>query len=575
MSLRRVSEGKALIVVPTVDGGGKQVEAPPLEVVEEEAFSDSISQILARDFFPELPKLRAFNEWLDAVQSRDYAKMSEVKAKWRRMGMWSTFLALSPIPLLLPSSVAFRVLTPAFVEGKKRIHSSMVTPVGLRSGLGLETPSGSAKRFKHTETYDAAPHSNDESQLLIDAKTMSLDAFLGKYTSEDDASFSNLLEKEVTEARRVFHDAYEMAAVVHREMVAKGRQVGWKSYDPSHAGVLTIPESLPRTFTPNEMKMGDKAIIPENTRFPESGPSWKHRKATGNLDSHSSASTSEKSGDSPHSSGFKTAFPRSTSGTNTGPTQGDANASGRAQASIGNLDAQLYERILRGRRGEASGTGFLGLEGEGGMRGGAFQNEELDDDSVPRVKGYAMVSMPTLRAGEVDQSPLMTWGEVEGEAVKLDENGLPLENAAFVDDAHRFLSTISTSTSSIAPSAMKRLPEGSGEGDASSSGFRVPDVSDKSAALTQLLTKRRKMMSPNTHRSEQVDGRGAGAGFGSGTPLSSPLVQQRLQMMTPDLQLRSSYNTPTTMSGATSLRGATTTSSARSTPLHTPTNFFE
>jgi protein DGCR14 len=86
MSLRRISENKALILVPTADGGGKLVEAKPQEVVEEETFVDSVSSILDRDFFPELPKLRAYNEYLDAVQARDYAKMAEVRFKWRQVG---------------------------------------------------------------------------------------------------------------------------------------------------------------------------------------------------------------------------------------------------------------------------------------------------------------------------------------------------------------------------------------------------------------------------------------------------------------------------------------------------------
>jgi protein DGCR14 len=112
MSLRRLGENKALIVVPTTDGGGRQVEAPPQEVVEEETFVDSISSILDRDFFPELPKLRAYNEWLDAVQARDFAKMAEIRAKWRTRGMLPIFCFPSfqfPFP---PSNDALADLFP-------------------------------------------------------------------------------------------------------------------------------------------------------------------------------------------------------------------------------------------------------------------------------------------------------------------------------------------------------------------------------------------------------------------------------------------------------------------------------
>lgn len=86
MSLQRVSDPKALTLVSTSDGGGKLELAPPQKVVEEEPFVDSINSILDRDFFPELPKLRAYNEWLDAVQSGDFAKMAEVRSRWRQSG---------------------------------------------------------------------------------------------------------------------------------------------------------------------------------------------------------------------------------------------------------------------------------------------------------------------------------------------------------------------------------------------------------------------------------------------------------------------------------------------------------
>lgn len=58
------------------------MKAPAQVVVEEEAFVEGIESILARDFFPHLPKLRLYNQWLDARQSNDLVKMAQIKALW-------------------------------------------------------------------------------------------------------------------------------------------------------------------------------------------------------------------------------------------------------------------------------------------------------------------------------------------------------------------------------------------------------------------------------------------------------------------------------------------------------------
>ena len=43
----------------------------------------SLNKIIQRDFFPELPKLRAQHEYLDAVEHNDVEKLREISARYQ------------------------------------------------------------------------------------------------------------------------------------------------------------------------------------------------------------------------------------------------------------------------------------------------------------------------------------------------------------------------------------------------------------------------------------------------------------------------------------------------------------
>jgi protein DGCR14 len=332
----------------------------------------------------------------------------------------------------------------------KRSYSSIETPAIISHGLAQETPIPNSKRPKLIEEFSEEIHGLDDSQLSQDAKSLTLDEFLTKYTSEDDASFSKLIDKEVTEARRIYHEVYDKAAMVHEKMMAEGKLIGWKGYDSTHSSVLSFPTGLALTFTAAEMKSGEKAVVPENTRFPEGGPSWNQPKQQ-----ITSASSSE-----PSIGGFKAPLP----------------------LTSGNLDAQLYDRLLKEKRGDFGGQNHL------------FENAELNG---PQIKGYGMVSTPKITPSNVDASPMITWGEID-EVAKLDEFDLPV-----------------ILKPSDAPS---------------SSGFTVPAPSHRTLLANQIMKKSSGKKKDSNLKSPILTRAGG---------LKTPLFQ-----MTPDTQLRSSYASP-------------------------------
>ena len=123
-------------------------------VLEEDEYTEALSHIIARDFFPSLIHLDATNEYLDALQARD---PHLINASVRRLD------EISSTPLL---------------SKRRRTDSECLTPYGISS----QTPSrtdGETERKR--ARYD---------------KDLSLDTFQARYTSEDNSSFTQILDEE-------------------------------------------------------------------------------------------------------------------------------------------------------------------------------------------------------------------------------------------------------------------------------------------------------------------------------------------------------------------------------------------
>ena len=124
-------------------------------VLEEDEYTEALSEIIARDFFPSLVHLDATNDYLDALHSRDPHLINASVRKLQEISSTPTPRHRGQTPSETPYYAAGRSETP------------------------LRTPRGepSAKRRR----YDT---------------DMSLDNFQAKYTSEDNSSFTEILDDE-------------------------------------------------------------------------------------------------------------------------------------------------------------------------------------------------------------------------------------------------------------------------------------------------------------------------------------------------------------------------------------------
>lgn len=136
----------------------------PKKIIDEETYTDALSKIIARDFFPGLLESETQQEYLDALESKDKSWINNASRRLKQ------------------------VMTPGRQQRLKR-------PVQVSTPLpGGQTPVGYAGDTPMT-TVTTAPSAVEDTLPQVDTN-MSLGAFQAKYTSEDNESFYKLLDKQ-------------------------------------------------------------------------------------------------------------------------------------------------------------------------------------------------------------------------------------------------------------------------------------------------------------------------------------------------------------------------------------------
>ncbi|KAI1468507.1 nuclear protein DGCR14 [Daldinia caldariorum] len=240
----------------------------PKKVLDEDSYTDALSQIIARDFFPGLLESETQQEYLDAIESKDPAWISSASRRLQQ------------------------VMTPG--QRNTRRGTSLAPGAQTPRGFVGDTPVSVA-----TESTASSLKEKDE----IDTN-MSLGAFQARYTSEDNESFYKLLDKQnskkaekyawlwtgnklpskmqikqkeveakLLESRSLTDDGFKRDRLAIKDREEKPAQPDtWKSL-PNNS-LMFVPEGIEDSMetraqrAENESRAAPKGVNYENTRLP-------------------------------------------------------------------------------------------------------------------------------------------------------------------------------------------------------------------------------------------------------------------------------------------------------------------
>ncbi|KAG7199994.1 hypothetical protein KM043_014418 [Ampulex compressa] len=288
-----------------------------------------MGEIIQRDFFPHLDKLQAQNQYLDALEQNDVKRMRELYEKYSS-GRPATERPFSPATFETPLRKE---------ESEDEQFATDKTPKNVTENV---------------KTKDA-PAENKAG----------LDDYLSAYTSEDNASFEEMMVEAEKKRRLKFTWLYEPEEkskvlaiennsdrpIAIEDKDSRPAMLDTWSYKNRNF-IMYVPDGV--ELTPDEridMAKRRQSVMHENTRLRTNPFNEQQNKETIN----ELAKSQSKAND-----------------------------------------------------------GKIGVDGK-----------EVVRNATPRVNGFSFVATPSPRPGECE-SPLMTWGHIEGTPFRLDGSDTPL-----------------------------------------------------------------------------------------------------------------------------------------------------
>ncbi|XP_049849769.1 splicing factor ESS-2 homolog isoform X2 [Schistocerca gregaria] len=245
MTPKTVSSGKTLVLVRDENGSGSLLPAPSPQVLDEDVYTKKIDQIVQKDYFPDLPKLKARVEWTSAARYQNILAMEEIKKGMGDGQKFSTGATYGGLP------------------------ESLQSPSSGRESLEVAKGGGVDDRG-----LDVALLERQEIPEEGQAEDMSLDEFIVKYTSEDDASFFSLVEKESMASKKRLWKIEEMGRK-NMKVFESGHVPRVICASDSRDALMDFPDSIQMDNCPAFSRF-NKEIRRENTRFV--GCIWKDEK---------------------------------------------------------------------------------------------------------------------------------------------------------------------------------------------------------------------------------------------------------------------------------------------------------
>ncbi|UKZ57892.1 hypothetical protein TrVGV298_011753 [Trichoderma virens] len=239
----------------------------PKKVLDEDTYTEALSQIIARDFFPGLLETQIQQEYLDAMESKDAAWISSASRRLRHV--------------MTPGRKPTRTSSSINTATGNRTPTSFVgdTPASVATSVAQEKPpldlNLSLSKFQATYTSE----DNESFYKLIDKQNQKrADKYAWLWRGNKLPSKQMIKQKEVTDrlekTRSLVDDGFKRDLLAIKDVEERpARPDSWKAaprnglmFEPEglEDGVKTIAESAEELS-----RMAPRSISYENTRMPQ------------------------------------------------------------------------------------------------------------------------------------------------------------------------------------------------------------------------------------------------------------------------------------------------------------------
>ncbi|KAL7793516.1 nuclear protein DGCR14 [Trichoderma afarasin] len=239
----------------------------PKKVLDEDTYTEALSQIIARDFFPGLLETQIQQEYLDAMESKDAAWISSASRRLRHV--------------MTPGRKPSRTSSSINITNGNSTPTSYVgdTPASVATSVAQDKPGLDVNLSLSTFQATYTSEDNESFYKLIDKQNQKrADKYAWLWRGNKLPSKQMIKQKEVTDrleqTRSLVDDGFKRDLLAIRDVEERpARPDSWKAaprnglmFEPEglEDGVKTIAESAEE-----QSRMAPRSISYENTRMPQ------------------------------------------------------------------------------------------------------------------------------------------------------------------------------------------------------------------------------------------------------------------------------------------------------------------